>query len=699
MSIITDIKGFWDFKKILAGGTTTSNNPLVHLFGHEKTYGKAQPHDYKNFVANFNSWAFACGYRNGFSVAEVPLRLYVGQDAEDPNKRLVDEEHPFKSLMKNVNLHYNRTELMVLTTIFQEVTGNAYWWIAQDELGVPGAIWPLPAHWISVVPDKDRFIKGYVMTVPGKGEKVFFPAEVIIHFKFPSIFSIFYGAPTMYGASYDIDLNKHQKEHGINYFMNNAQPGGVLQTEQRLPAEVIKRLREQWAMRHQGTKNAGKMAVLEAGLKYTKTGSDMKEMRFDSISTTIRDGILAAFGVPASKLGLVEDVNRANADANDYTYQKNTIKPRLTLIEEKLNEKMMPFYGENIFVAFDDNVPKDREFVLKKQTESVRAGIRSIDEVREEQGLKPLGLPETIVPLIPMSLRPAGEEAEEVPPQLQDPEPEPKPKPPKPGDKPKKSLVSKASRRKVKWEMFILVTGPQEKLFAKTMQRFFAKQRHDVMVNLNKFRAAGTTHTKEGFEANILFVMQDQVDKLAHIAKPHVEAAYKSGIEFGYDELGATLDFTLLTPDIIRAVDQRIAGFAWKVNETTVKLITEEMNLALDLGEPISDIAKRLDKIYDFSENHRSKTTAQTEVIGGANAGQLNAYMKNGVENKEWLTARDERVRQSHLTMDGQTVGITESFTTGAGSRLQYPGDRTGAAPAGEVINCRCTVQPAFKKE
>ena len=123
-----------------------------------------------------------------------------------------------------------------------------------------------------------------------------------------------------------------------------------------------------------------KLAILERGLKYQQVGSGLKDMNFQDLGRSVRDEILAIFGVPASKLGLVEDVNRANADTNDYTYQKETILPKLRLIEEKLNEKLMPLYDTGLVVKFDNPVPEDKDFRLREISEHIRTGYSSIDE-------------------------------------------------------------------------------------------------------------------------------------------------------------------------------------------------------------------------------------------------------------------------------------------------------------------------------
>jgi hypothetical protein len=53
-----------------------------------------------------------------------------------------------------------------------------------------------------------------------------------------------------------------------------------------------------------------------------------------------------------------------------------------------------------------------------------------------------------------------------------------------------------------------------------------------------------------------------------------------------------------------------------------------------------------------------------------------------------WNRVADDRVRDAHNVMHGQTAGIDESFIDGSGNELMYPGDPK--APIGTTINCRC---------
>lgn len=634
MSIIDDLKLAFQYRKF-ERNVRKGQNPLVELVGYEKTYGKPQPQDYAGMVTNYQSWVYACINRNAFSVAKCELELYKKTKAKTGEDYVEIYDHPFLDLMKSVNPFFNRFELWVLTTTFLDLTGNAYWWLVKDTLGVPRAIWNIPSHWMKIVPSKTKFIEGYVMQQPGSPDKTPFDETEIIHFKYPSPFNMFYGCSPMYAAAYDVDINRELKAHGVNFLMNSAQPAGVLTTEQTLNDREYERLKTMWNLKHKGSSNAGKLAILEAGLRYEKTGSSLAELQFSETSRGVRDSILAIFGVPASQLGLVEDVNRANAEANEYVYQNGTILPKLKLIEEKLNEKLMPIYDVNLVCEFENPVPMDKEFRLREQQTHIASGYSSIDDERIEDGKEPYNAPETSVPLIPFSVIPAGTER---------PEPTNEVTPVEPEDDEDdeddttkafvstKSLYNTKAKRTRKWETFVSMTTPQEGTFKHVMARFFESQRKLVMENLNKFKGYSV---KAGIEANIVFPANQENNRLKILVRPLIERAVKSGAKLGYTELASPIDFNLIEPNLLRAVEKRMTFFAENVNESTAKLLTDAIKEGVTAGESIADISKRVGDVFDFSEKFRSVRIARTEVIGAANEGQLLSYVENGVEEKE----------------------------------------------------------------
>lgn len=656
-------------KRFLAEQRINGQLPFVHLFGTEKSYGAVPPNDFKSMVDGYKSWAYACAWKNATSVAKCDLKLYKERIVNNEVRLDIIADHPFLDVINSVNPFSNRFELFTITTIYLELTGNAYWWIPRDTFGTPSIIWNIPSHWVKIIPSKTKYIEGYLVTVPGKGEKIPFDEEEVIHFKYPSPFNLFYGTGPYLAASGQLDMNNAMTEWGNNYFLNNAEPSGVLMVEGGMTDSQYQRFRDSWNQKHRGPKKAGKMAILENGMKYERVGTTAKDARVETISRENRDQILAIFGVPASKLGLVEDVNRANADANDYTYQKETILPKLTLIEEKLNEKFIPIYDTGLCVKFDNPVPEDSDYKLRERESNIKTGYSSIDEEREKEGLDPYDLPETKVPLIPFSSVPAGQEKPSFEPMIP----------------PPKSIKSFAD---TKWKTFVTATEPQERLLANVVKRFFEAQHSEAMRNVNKLKSV-----RKDLISFILFNTQEQNEKLKAMTKNNVRQAYLTGLTLGMQETGSTIDFTLFEPNISRAVEERLTFFVGKVNTTTVNLLTREINSGIQAGESIEKIAQRVDKVFQYSRDFRSKRIAQTEVIGATNSGQLKAYAEAGITEKEWVTARDELVRDSHR-IDGQTVDITGTFTTGLGSHLQYPGDRSSDAPAADIINCRCTVLP-----
>lgn len=116
-------------------------------------------------------------------------------------------------------------------------------------------------------------------------------------------------------------------------------------------------------------------------------------------------------------------------------------------------------------------------------------------------------------------------------------------------------------------------------------------------------------------------------------------------------------------------------------------------------GLPKKQVDRMVGRYRDRWVKYRSEVIARSESIRSTGGGQRDMFeqaigegdLANDQLKREWNTAIDERVRDSHSTMSGQeVVGIDEPFISGLGNQLLYPGDP--AAPAEDTVQCRCAV-------
>lgn len=676
--------------------------PFLHTIGYEKTYGVDRKDNPNLLVSQYKSWVYACIQRIAFSIANTKLAVYKQSFNVKEGEVLTEiPQHPFMELLNSVNPFFNRRELMMLTDIFLETTGNAYWWMPRGILGTPAVIWNIPSPWIKPIPSKTKFIEGYALKPPQEAKPIFMPEEEIVHFKYPSPFDLWNGTSPTLAAAYGIDLNNNIKQWGISFFMNNAQPSGILTTDDNINNDMAERLRTMWNKMHRGSNKAGKTAILGGGLKYQKMGSALGEMAFQDIARSIRDEVLAMYGVPASILGLVEDVNRANAEANEYTFAKYTVLPRVMLIEEKINEKIMPMYDAALKLKFENPVPEDKEFRLRERAENIRMGYSSIDDERKVDGLDPYDMYETNRPLIPFSVQPARTEDEKQEaedqmaeqmqgnntPQDQDDEQDDK-------NKPKdEKIMTKANRQRhaEKWRRFKFMQEPIEKLFEAELSAYFGRQFREIISNLMKYKSF-KKDISEGLIGSIMFNMTQEVAALSEDSAKYVETAYLAGITLGQNDLGMFEPYRPVKVSTVRKVKSRIDKFATEVNNTTLKLVAGEIQKGAALGETADQVADRIQRVAQYTKEYRAKTVARTEVVGAMNEANLDFYHEAGIESKQWVTSGDGNVRESHQNMQKREAKINEPFITGLGSYMQYPCDRESSPPAEDVVNCRCTV-------
>lgn len=121
---------------------------------------------------------------------------------------------------------------------------------------------------------------------------------------------------------------------------------------------------------------------------------------------------------------------------------------------------------------------------------------------------------------------------------------------------------------------------------------------------------------------------------------------------------------------------------------------------ALQRGQPLTraQINSMVERYRKNMIAYRAEVIARTEALSAVHGGSYEMFRQaisaGQIDERElyrtWHTARDARVRDSHVTMEGQERPGLTPFTSGVGSKLRFPGDPE--APASDRIQCRCAV-------
>ena len=98
--------------------------------------------------------------------------------------------------------------------------------------------------------------------------------------------------------------------------------------------------------------------------------------------------------------------------------------------------------------------------------------------------------------------------------------------------------------------------------------------------------------------------------------------------------------------------------------------------------------------MFADARGRRSVVIARTESTRALNAGQLAATQQAGFEGKQWLSTRDNQVRETHDALDGQTRKVNMNFDSPSGASGPHPG---ALGTAKEDVNCRCTTLSVAK--
>ena len=349
-------------------------------------------------------WLHAVVFRIALGCSEVEWTLFDTTNQDKPKQIF---KHPILTLLKLVNPFQTSNEFIALDTIYNELIGESFWALNFNALGEPAEIvLPYPNK-MSVVPAANfPFVKGYVY---GTGQEAIpFDVNEIIHFKYPNPLNQYRGLAPAKAIEINLDAEQNADKWVNQFFYNSARPDGVIQFDYNLSDEQFEKLKKQWSEKYKGVSKAHQVALLEGGGKYLQIQNTIKDMDFSNLKQKNRDVILGVFGMPQSVMGISENVNKANAEAGDYTFARWIVKPRLDWKKAKIQEQLIPKFRktENLEIGFKEVVPQTAEQKRLDAESGLRAGYKTINDARKITGDDPLPPEIGDVLLIPLNLIP-----------------------------------------------------------------------------------------------------------------------------------------------------------------------------------------------------------------------------------------------------------------------------------------------------
>ena len=683
-------------------------------------------------MAVYNGWSYACIRAIAEEIANMRWRLFKmnGEEATE----IFD--HDILDLLSGVNEFQTGYELKYLMGSHLELTGNFY--AVMDGVkkgadgkrsGKPTALHPLNPSGVKVIVDYSQFPSRIVrFEYTSHGKRYQFDPSEILHLKYPDPSDLHEGIGTAQSIPLWIDADNYAMEFNRRFFINGARIGGILESDNARTEAQLQFIKKSFEAIHKGYDSAYKTLVLPKGTKYTQASESQKDMDFNNLMSMMRDRILAGFRVPRTVLGITDDVNRANAEATNYVFALRTIKPKMQLIVSYLNEFLVPLYGENLYLDFEDPVPENTELKVKELAAS--GGVLSPNEQRERYfGYEPIEGADDI--LVPITMQPIGT------PDTQPTEGEKKIKRRKhpintgSGARPSVRYAKAAKMRQslskdfsekmteafkefnkqqkeisqksiadltdkdwaVIYRSFETRIEPYIKLVATSVRKFNKGQKDRVLKNLE--RAIKSVKSAKGIDADTLLDLKKEIGIMINFTSPALTDLFnkegaEAGLLVGFD--GVALQRS--------ALDKSLDLMAEAYNRTTLGLLKDKLDKGISEGQGIAELKDTVSQIYEFSDDSRAEMVARTESFRTANLATKEAWKQSGVvKTVKWYTAEDSLVCPLCAPMDGKVISVDDNFYN-KGDTAQGSDGSTFDISYSDVEapplhpDCRCYIRP-----
>ena len=274
-------------------------------------------------------------------VASLPLQVY--RRGENGDRSKAEDLNLFYLLHDKPNPEMTsfifREALMCHLLLF----GNAYAQVLRNGRGEVAALYPLLPNKMSVERDEKgqlfyRYIRNDSEPPTMEGNTVILMPGDVLHI--PGLgFDGLVGYSPISMTKNAIGLALAAEEYGSRFFANGAAPAGVLEH----PGVIrdVSKLRESWNETFGGSRNAGKVAILEEGLHFNPISMSPQDSQLLETRQYQLTEIARIFRIPPHMLGDLSKATFSNIEEQSLEFVKYTLTPWICRWESSLTDALL----------------------------------------------------------------------------------------------------------------------------------------------------------------------------------------------------------------------------------------------------------------------------------------------------------------------------------------------------------------------
>ena len=321
----------------------------------------------------------------------ISERAVNARDGGEP----VDATHPLQRLLDSPNPFWSRSDLWRATETYLSLWGSAFWGLERDEQGSIMEIWPLRPDKMRVIPDAERYIKGFVYVGAGSALVPYLPEDVV-WMRYFNPLDEYAGLSPIAPLRQSADMGMDALRANRKLLQNDSTPGLIIEMEGFPTDAEVSDFYARWESRFQGVEKTRRPALLSPGMKASNLGFSPRDMEYiESLRWSLED-VTRVFGVPKVMIGDLENTTFSNFRTARRLFWEDTISSQLAFYQEALRQQLLPHFGDDsLTVEFDlsgvEALKESEENKAKRRSIYVKAGIMTVDEVRREMNLPPMG--------------------------------------------------------------------------------------------------------------------------------------------------------------------------------------------------------------------------------------------------------------------------------------------------------------------